>query len=122
MKKIQKLSLVILVISHSLFSFSQEIKGSYCTNSTNKKNTQLHKTCFIFKTDFTFEEQSIHHNISILSGTFEIKKNLLILHYDDISLQNVSFNFKIIKNDNNTLIIKDLNRKEKYFLHKTTNI
>lgn len=112
----------IIAFLFNQFSFSQEISGNYCTNPSNKSNVQLVKTCFIFKPNFTFEELSMHHNVWTAKGTFEIKNNLLILHYDDIALQNVNFNFKIIKNDNNILIIKDLNRKEKYFLHKKTEI
>ena len=110
------------VLLFCLFSFSQEISGNYCTNPSNKSNVQLVKTCFIFKPDFTFEELSMYHNVWTAKGTFEIKKNLLILHYEDPSLQNIDYKFKIITNKNNKLIIKGITIKAKYFLQKTTNI
>lgn len=112
----------ILAYLLNQFSFSQEISGNYCTNSSNKSNVQLVKTCFIFKPDFTFEELSMHHNVWTAKGTFEIKKKILILHYEDPSLQNIDYKFKIITNKNNKLIIKGINIKAKYFLQKTTNI
>ncbi len=111
----------ILAFLLNQFSFSQEISGNYCSNPTNKNNVEVNKTCFVFKPDFTFEEYSINHIVSETKGKYEIKKSFLILYYDDISLQNKSYKFKIIKNKDDILVIKGLNSKEKYYLKKTSN-
>ncbi|OGS78638.1 MAG: hypothetical protein A3G95_08360 [Flavobacteria bacterium RIFCSPLOWO2_12_FULL_31_7] len=112
----------ILAFLLNQFSFSQEILGNYCSNPTNKNNVKVNKACFVFKSDFTFEEYSINHIVSETKGKYEIKKKFLILYYDDVSLQNKSYKFKIIKNKNDILVIKGLNNPEKYYLIKTTNL
>lgn len=105
-----------------LSSFSQEISGTYCTNSKYKNNAEIVKNCFVFNPDFTFEEISIHHNVWLVKGTYEIKKNLIIVRYHDPLFKDTEFKFKIIKNKGNDLIIKDLTSKTKYILEKTKEI
>lgn len=105
-----------------LSSFSQEISGTYCTNPKYKNNTEIVKNCFVFNPDFTFKELSFHHNVWQVKGTYEIKKNLIIVHYDDSLFKDTPTKFKIIKNKNNKLIIKDLSTKIKYILEKTKEI